>query len=186
MGSVPLATPGANVGRSCARAQWLLRLIAINGSARLAIEATGATGRNCAKHSGRLRAISARTSFHRRVPLLHIFGQYGTGAVLADVADFAFVTRGKDYTVLDHPLVQTRLHLPPDQIQQRPESQTVRSLYDCPEVPVGAEGVVCRVVVATHPEGLKKSPVGVTRAGVVYELFFTNLREPSVYRGFRR
>jgi hypothetical protein len=30
-------------------------------------------------------------------------------------------------------------------------------------------------VVATHPEGLKKSPVGVTRAGVVYELFFTNL-----------
>jgi hypothetical protein len=35
--------------------------------------------------------------------------------------------------------------------------------------------VSCRVVVATHPEGLKKSPVGVTRAGIVYELFFTNL-----------
>jgi len=31
------------------------------------------------------------------------------------------------------------------------------------------------VVVATHPAGKKKSPVGVTRAGVVYELFFTNL-----------
>jgi hypothetical protein len=31
------------------------------------------------------------------------------------------------------------------------------------------------VVVATHPESLKKSPVGVTRTGVVYELFFTNL-----------
>lgn len=31
------------------------------------------------------------------------------------------------------------------------------------------------MVVATHPEGLKKSPVGVTRAGVVYELFFTAL-----------
>jgi hypothetical protein len=30
-------------------------------------------------------------------------------------------------------------------------------------------------VVATHPAGKKKSPVGVTRAGVVYELFFTNL-----------
>ncbi len=51
--------------------------------------------------------------------LLHIFGQYGTGAVLADVAGFAFVTRGKEYTVLDHPLVQARLHLPPDQFQQR-------------------------------------------------------------------
>jgi hypothetical protein len=31
------------------------------------------------------------------------------------------------------------------------------------------------VVVATHPAGKKKSPVGVTRKGVVYELFFTNL-----------
>src|SRR5258708_12154252 len=30
-------------------------------------------------------------------------------------------------------------------------------------------------VVATHPAGKKKSPIGVTRAGVVYELFFTNL-----------
>jgi hypothetical protein len=107
--------------------------------------------------------------------LLRLDGQYGTGAVLADLVGFAFVTRGKEYTVLDHPLVQARLHLPPDQIQQRPESQMVRSLYDCPEVPVGPEGVLCRVVVATHPAGNKKSPVGVTRAGVVYELFFTTL-----------
>jgi len=51
----------------------------------------------------------------------------------------------------------------------------VRSLYDCPQVPVGPEGVICRVVVATHQASKKKSPVGVTRAGVVYELFFTNL-----------
>jgi hypothetical protein len=107
--------------------------------------------------------------------LLRLDGQYGSGAVLADLAGFAFVTRGKEYTVLDHPLVRARLHLPPDQLQQRPESQTVRSLYDCPEVPVGSKGVRCRVVVATHPAGKKKSPVGVTRAGVVYELFFSNL-----------
>src|SRR6266852_5255877 len=68
---------------------------------------------------------------------LRLDGQYGTGAVLADLAGFPFVTRGKDYSVLDHPLVQARLHLPPDQLQQRPESQVVRSLYDCPGVPVG-------------------------------------------------
>ena len=80
-----------------------------------------------------------------------------------------------EYSVLDHPLVQARLHLPPDQFQQRPESQMVRSLYHCPEIPVGPEGVRCRVVVVTHPAGKKKSPVGVTRAGVVYELFLTNL-----------
>jgi hypothetical protein len=95
--------------------------------------------------------------------------------VLADLAGYAFVTRGKEYSVLDHPLVQARLHLPPDQIQQRPESQMVRSLYDCPQVPVGPAGVLCRVVVATHPADNQKSPVGVTRAGVVYELFFTTL-----------
>jgi hypothetical protein len=112
--------------------------------------------------------------------LLRLDGQYGTGAVLADLAGFAFVTRGKEYTVLDHPLVQARLHLPPDLVQQRPESQTVRSLYDCPQVPVGPEGVLCRVIVATHPATTKKSPVGVTRAGVVYELFFTALPQ----RGF--
>jgi hypothetical protein len=36
--------------------------------------------------------------------LLRLDGQYGTGAVLTDVAGFAFVTRGKEYSVLDHPL----------------------------------------------------------------------------------
>jgi len=95
--------------------------------------------------------------------------------VLSDVAGFAFVTRGKDYDLLNHPQIQARLHLPPDQPQQRPESQIERSLYDCPQIPVGPEGKPCRVVVATHPAGKKKSPVGVTRAGIVYELFFTNL-----------
>ncbi|MDQ6661431.1 MAG: hypothetical protein M3Z24_10750 [Chloroflexota bacterium] len=117
--------------------------------------------------------------FSRAHALLRLDGQYGTGAVLADLAGFSFVTRGKDYTVLDHPLVQARLHLPPDQVQQRPESQVERSLYDCPEVPVGSEAVPCRVVVATHPASNKKSPVGVTRSGVVYELFFSNLPQQA-------
>jgi hypothetical protein len=107
--------------------------------------------------------------------LLRLDGQYGNGAVLSDLAGFAFVTRGKDYHLLDHPLIQARLHLPPDQRQQRPESQMTRSLYDCPHIPVGPDGAPCRVVVATHPAGKKKSPIGVTRAGIVYELFFTNL-----------
>jgi len=111
--------------------------------------------------------------------LLRLDGLYGTGAVLCDLAGFAFVTRGKEYGVLDHPLVQARLHLPPDQFQQRPESQTVRSLYDCPQIPVGPERTPCRVVVATHPAGKKKSPVGITRKGVVYELFFTNLPQAA-------
>jgi hypothetical protein len=103
------------------------------------------------------RYLTARQLLQERA-LLRLDGQYGSGAVLSDVGGFAFVTRGKDYTVLDHPLVQARLHLPPDQLQQRPESQLVRSLYDCPGVPVGSEGVPCRVVVATHPESREEEP----------------------------
>jgi hypothetical protein len=38
--------------------------------------------------------------------LLRLDGQYGTGAVLSELAGFAFVTRGKEYSVLDHPLVK--------------------------------------------------------------------------------
>lgn len=68
---------------------------------------------------------------------MRLDGQYGLGAVLADLAGLALVIRGKEYSVLDHPLIQARLHLPPDQFQQRPESQIVRSLYDCPQLPLG-------------------------------------------------
>lgn len=107
--------------------------------------------------------------------LLRLDGQYGTGAVLADLAGFAYVVRGKEYQVLDQPEVQARLHLPPDQQFSRPESQLMRTLYDCKEVPIRPLGTRCRVVVATHPAGPKKSQVGVERDGVVYELFFTKL-----------
>ncbi len=51
----------------------------------------------------------------------------------------------------------------------------VRALYDCPDLPLGPEGMRCRLIVATHPAGEKKSRIGVTRAGVVYELFVTQL-----------
>jgi hypothetical protein len=115
----------------------------------------------------------------QELTLLRLDGQYGNGTVLTDLAGFAFVTRGKDYRLLDHPLIAARLHLPPDQLQQRPESQIVRSLYDCPQIPVGPDGVPCRMIVATHPAGTKKSPIGVTRKGVVYELFFTNLPQQA-------
>jgi len=106
-------------------------------------------------------------------------GQYGTGAVIADLADFPFVMRGKDYTVLDRPEIQSRLHLPADQQFRRSGSSLVRQLYDCPDVPVGPEGVRCRVVVATHPATEKKSRIGSTHKGIVYELFFTRLPQDA-------
>ncbi len=127
-------------------------------------------------------AIGSYLMAHQLTPqsaLLRLDGQYGTGVVVASLAGYAFVMRGKDYTVLDHPLVQARLHLPPDQHQRRPESEITRALYDCPEVPVGPEGCPCRVVVATHPAGQTKSRVGKTREGVVYELFLTRLPQQA-------
>ena len=129
-----------------------------------------------------LSAIDRYLAAHHSDPshaLLRLDGLYGTGAVIGDLAGHRFVTRGKDYAVLDQPQIQARLHLPPDQFQQRPESQIVRSLYDCPAVPVAPEGISCRVVVATHPASKKKSSVGVTRAGIVYELFFSNLSQQA-------
>jgi len=107
--------------------------------------------------------------------LLRLDGQYGTRAVLRDLAAFAVVTRGKDYAVLECPEVQTRLHLPADATFTRPESTLVRTLYDCPDVAVGPEGMGCRVVVATHRTGQSKRRIGLSRDGVVYELFLTTL-----------
>ncbi len=129
-----------------------------------------------------LVAIRGYLEAHHLSPisaLLRLDGQYGTGAVIADLAGFSFVMRGKDYTVLDRPEVQSRLHLPADQQFSRSESGLVRQLYDCPDVPVGPEGVRCRVVVATHPAAEKKSRIGHTRQGVVYELFFTHLPQDA-------
>ena len=131
------------------------------------------------------RALSAIRSYleaYQLSPssaLLRLDGQYGTGAVIADLAGLPFVMRGKDYTVLDRPEIQSRLHLPADQQFRRSESSLVRQLYDCPDVAVGPEGVRCRVVVATHPAASKKSRIGQTRQGIVYELFFTHLPQDA-------
>src|SRR5437868_7521546 len=125
-----------------------------------------------------LTAIRDYLEAHHLSPacaLLRLDGQYGTGAVIADLADFPFVMRGKDYSVLDRPDVQSRLHLAAEGQFCRVESGLVRQLYDCPDVAVGPEGYRCRVVVATHPAAEKKSRIGHTRKGIVYELFFTRL-----------
>jgi len=80
---------------------------------------------------------------------------------------------------LDQESIQSRLHLPADQQFSRSESDLVRQLYDCPDVAVGPEGYCCRVVVATHPAPEKKSRIGHTCKGVVYELFFTHLPQDA-------
>jgi hypothetical protein len=129
------------------------------------------------------RAVEAVKSYllaHQLPPnraLLRLDGQYGSGAVVASLAGFSFVTRGQDYHLLDRDEVQTRLHLPADASFSRPENALVRTLSDCPQVALGPEGICCRVVVATHPapERRRKRHSGHSRRGLVYELFLTNL-----------
>lgn len=116
----------------------------------------------------------------RSQALIRLDGLYGNAAVLASLSGRCFVVRGKDYAVLDQDTVQIRLHLPPDGQFSRPESPLVRELYDCPNVVLGEAGIQCRVIVATHPAGKKKSPIGKTREGVVYELFFTQLPQEGL------
>jgi hypothetical protein len=72
-------------------------------------------------------------------------------AAIAWYLGFAFVTRGKDYRVLEHPLVQAA-HASAERLSSSNglQSQMVRSRDLCPEVPVGPEGLRYRVVVATR------------------------------------
>jgi hypothetical protein len=110
--------------------------------------------------------------------LLRLDGQYGTGAVVSDLGDFAYVTRGKDYNLLDRADVQARLHLPADQHLSSAESGICRALYDCPAQRLDESGPLVRIIVATHPAPTKKNKkrqVGLIRNGVVYELFLTRL-----------
>jgi hypothetical protein len=111
--------------------------------------------------------------------LLRLDGQYGTGAVLADLAGLGYVMRGKDSQILKRAEIQARLKLPADQHMAHPESGMERTLYACPDLPLGPEGMRCRIIIATHPAGKVKSRIGVTRSGVVYELFLTNLPQSA-------
>ncbi len=131
------------------------------------------------------RAVAAIQSyvqahgFPEERALLRLDGQYGTGAVLSDLAGFSYVTRGKDYRLLDRAEVQARLPLPADQQFEHPESGIERTLYDCPDQSLGQAGKLIRIIVATHPASEQKSRVGLTRSGIVYELFLTALPQSA-------
>ncbi len=77
-----------------------------------------------------IQAYIKAHSFPAERTLLRLDGQYGSGAVISDVADFAYVTRGKDYGMLDRTAIQARLHLPADQSLNSAESGICRVLYD--------------------------------------------------------
>jgi hypothetical protein len=109
--------------------------------------------------------------------LVRLDGLYGNAAPLVDLlaAGLGVIVRGKDYALLDLPQVKARLACPPDQICTHPESGTNRALFDCLEVPLTLSGPTVRMVIATHAAASISPPIGVERAGTVYELFFTTI-----------
>ena len=133
-------------------------------------------------YRGELRqAVKAIRTYMQAQPLqpsqavVRLDGQYGNGAVVADLAGLAYIMRGKDYDLLDFPQVQTRLAQPPDQQTTHPETGTCRALFDFPDLSLSLSGPRTRVIIAARaiPETLVK--IGTRRGEHVYELFYTAL-----------
>ena len=114
------------------------------------------------------------------MPLAHILirldGLYGTTAVLTPLllSSMGVIVRSKEYSLLDLPAVAARLTQPPDAQTTHPESETQRALFDCPDITLCPSVPHVRLIVATHSTtSTTKPPIGVLRAGTVYELFLT-------------
>jgi hypothetical protein len=124
-----------------------------------------------------IAAYQEKLNLRRSQALIRLDGQYGDGAIVADLleAGIPWLMRGKDYGLLELPQIKERLALPADDQWVHPESGICRQLFDCGDVPVTAQGHRSRVIIARHPAGTTASPIGVTRDGIVYELFFTAL-----------
>lgn len=106
--------------------------------------------------------------------IVRLDGRYGNTAPLLDLVGrgLAGIGRCKEYSLLDLPPGQAALSQPPDQPTPHPESGTSRALFDCPMIPLGASAVSVRLLVATHPASATAASIGVTREGVVSELFW--------------
>lgn len=114
--------------------------------------------------------------------LLRLDALYGTASPLAHLqhAGLGFVTRGRDYQVLDHPSVRARLAQPCDVTVQHPETQVRRELFDVGYIrdwldPTPDLALTCRVIVARQPAAPRVEAVttGKLRGPFVYELFLT-------------
>jgi hypothetical protein len=130
-----------------------------------------------------LRAIQAISRYGKSLSLplsqilVRLDGFYGNAAPLIDIltSGLGVIVRGKDYALLDLPVVQARLPLPPDEYSTHAESGTRRALFDFIEVPLTPSGPHVRMIVATRPATKTPAPIGVERSGIVCEIFFTSL-----------
>jgi len=128
-----------------------------------------------------LTCYAAALLFPTHRVIVRLDGLYGNAAPLLDLLawQLGWITRGKDYHLLDLPQVQTRLKAPPDASVTHPESGLTRTLFDCPAIPLAPGGPCLRMIVATHAATSTPAPIGTTRDEVVYELFFTTLPQSA-------
>jgi hypothetical protein len=126
---------------------------------------------------GTLRTYLASQPLPLRRAIVRLDGLYGDGVVVAQIAQegLGWLMRGRDYALLETPQVQAHLALPAQQQHTQSESGLTRQLFDCPQVVLSARGTRSRVIIATHAAPTASAPVGVTRQGQVYELFYTSL-----------
>ncbi len=143
---------------------------------------SGVSGAGNGDYRGELRqAVKAISAYMQAQSLqlgqavARLDGQYGNGAIVADLAGLAYVMRGKDYELLDLPQVQARLSQPPDQQTTHPETGTCRALFDFPALALSPTGPRTRVIVAARPAPGTSVKVGTTRGESVCELFYTAL-----------
>ncbi len=154
------------------------RHIRTNGSARSLGHlgwATATIEESCGRRSRRSARTCTRKLLRLHQAVVRLDGQYGNGAIVADLDGLAYVMRGKDYDLLDLPEVQARLAQPPDQQTTHSETGTCRALFDFPDLRLSPTGPRARVILAAHQAALTKAPVGTTRGEEVYELFYTAL-----------
>lgn len=115
--------------------------------------------------------------------LLRLDGLYGTASGLARVQQYGlgFLVRGRDYQLLDHPLVQARVRRPCDGELQHPETRVRREVFEVGYLtnwlePLPGFDLTCRVVVTRRaaPADPEEVVVGKLIGSYVYELFLTS------------
>ena len=133
----------------------------------------GNPGNGQYRHELKLACSVVATYAHElSFPLPHVVirldGLYGDAAPLADLLTVegpAVVVRGKAYHLIEQPAIQKLLHRAPDQTTTHPESGVCRALYDCGQVRLAPRGPVMRMLLATHPAGSTRPPIGKVREG---------------------
>ena len=120
---------------------------------------------------------------HLSQGLLRLDDLYGTASILARIQHYGlgFLTRGRDYQLLNHPVVQARLQRPCDAELQHPETQVQREVFEVGYLtdwlePLPGFELTCRVIVTRRPAPRNADDVTVGKlvGDHVYELFLTS------------